>query len=281
MNAAPRLLSGLREIAGDYDALVSDVWGVLHNGVHAFPPAVEALHSFRKQRGRVVLLSNAPRPPDGVVPQLRAYGVPDDCYDALVTSGGAARDDLAQRAAGGTLALLHIGPERDHPLHDGLDVKLTGAEAAEVVLCSGLYDDETETPEDYRPVLETLLAHGRPMICANPDLLVPRGNKLVYCAGAVAKLYEEMGGTVAYYGKPHPPIYQPALDIVGPSARVLVVGDALETDIAGANRVGLDVLFVTAGLHAREVGAFTAANVSGLLDRHKLTARAALEVLRW
>jgi HAD superfamily hydrolase (TIGR01459 family) len=268
---APAILSGLREIAGEYDALICDVWGVLHDGVRAFPQAVEALRRFKQSGGRVVLLSL----------QLHGYGVPADCYDAIVTSGGAARDDLAQRAAAGTLALMHIGPERDHPLHEGLDLRLTGAAEADVALCSGLYDDETETPDDYRAVLATLLARGTPMICANPDILVPRGDKLVYCAGAVARLYEEMGGKVAYYGKPHPPIYETALAAAGSGKRVLVAGDALETDIAGANRMGLDVLFVARGLHEKELGAVTAENLAALFARHGLKARAAVEVLKW
>lgn len=276
-----QIISGLKEIAGDYDALVCDVWGVLHNGVKPYWPAVEALRRFRAERGRVVLLTNAPRPPAGIVVQFAGIGVPPDCYDVIVTSGGAARDYLAQRAAKATFAMMHIGPERDRGLYEGLDVALTGPESASLVLCSGLFDDEKETPEDYRASFLDLKARGLPMICANPDVMVPRGDKLVWCGGGLARLYEELGGEVTYYGKPHPPIYKLALAAAGHPARALVIGDGFETDIRGANAVGLDALFVAQGLHAKEVGNLTQGNLAGLLGAKGLSARAAVEVLAW
>jgi len=281
MTAVPAILTGLREIAGEYDALICDVWGVLHDGVRAFPAAVEALRRYRATGGRIVLLTNAPRPTAFVEPQMQNYGVPADCYDCLVTSGGAAREDLVRRSAKESLAVVHLGPKRDRPLYEGLNIAVTAAEAADLVLCTGLFDDEVETPEDYREVLGQLAARGLPMICANPDVLVPRGGKLVYCAGALAQLYESLGGAVAYYGKPHPPIYAVALEAAGNPVRPLVVGDGLFTDIRGANLMGMDALFVAMGVHAKEVGAFTAANVAALLGTHGMSARAAVEVLAW
>lgn len=278
INGYPAVISGLGEIAGNYDALVCDVWGVIHNGVHAFPPAVEALRRFRAERGRVLLLTNAPRPPHCIEPQLRNYGVPADCYDMIVTSGGAARADLVRR---GHVAIYHVGPERDLALFEGLDVALTGPEEAELVLCTGLFDDDNETPENYREILGRALAHHLPMICANPDVMVPRGDRLVHCAGGVAQFYEQLGGKVSYYGKPHPPIYAAAMDAAGHPARPLVIGDAMATDIKGANVMGYDVLFVADGLHAEDIDGLTPESVVSLFAPQGVHARAAIAALKW
>lgn len=281
MSHFPVLISGLGAIAADYDALICDVWGVLHDGAKAHPKAVAALQRFRQERGRVVLLTNAPRPPEGIQATLRGFSVPDDAYDVIVSSGGLAREELIAKAHGANLKMLHIGPERDNPVYEGLAVTLVGAEAAEIALCTGLYDDDVETPEDYLPMLETLKARSVPLICANPDLYAPRGGKLIPCAGGIAKLYDQMGGPVLYYGKPKPPIYATALKEVGEGARILVIGDALETDIAGANTMGLDALFVAHGLHQEELGCLTNESLSALFSRHGMTARAAVDVLKW
>ncbi len=207
MASSPRILSAFREIAYDYDALICDVWGVLHNGEHAFEGACEALKTFRARRGPVVLLSNAPRPVADLEKQFSQFGVPNDCYDAIVTSGAAARNDLEARAQKGTVRFLHLGPERDKGLYDGLDVESVDAAHAEVVLCTGLFDDNVETPDDYVDALAELKTRGLTMLCANPDLVVQRGGELIYCAGALAKAYAEIGGDVVYYGKPYKSIY--------------------------------------------------------------------------
>ena len=207
--------------------------------------------------------------------------MPSDCYDAIVTSGGATRDDLAARAAKGTLAMMHIGPERDRPIYDGLDVRITGAKDAEIVLLSGLDDDRTETPDNYKPLLAELRARDLVMICANPDILVPIGDKIVYCAGAIARVYEEIGGKVIYYGKPHPPIYAMAFKAAAAKKRMLAVGDALETDIAGANRAGIDALLVTGGLHQGDIGALTDQSLGAFFAKHEQRAVAAIEKLKW
>jgi len=281
MTGTPVLVSGLREIAGGYDALICDVWGVLHDGVRAHPAAVEALMRFRTSRGRIVLLSNAPRPAAEIVTQLRLFGVPDEAYDAVVTSGGAARDELIRRIGSRPLKLFHIGPERDETVFNDLAIEEVEAEAAEVALCTGLYDDTIETPDDYTDILAKLKTHDLPMICANPDIMVPRAGILVHCAGGIARAYEEIGGTVIYYGKPHKPIYGAAIAAAGAGARILVVGDALETDMAGANAMGLDALFVAHGLHKDEIGDVTPASLAALFTRHGLTARAAIDVFKW
>ncbi|MDE2111875.1 MAG: TIGR01459 family HAD-type hydrolase [Alphaproteobacteria bacterium] len=281
MTAVPTILTGLRQIAGDYDALICDVWGVVHDGVKPHWPAVEALRRFKAERGPVVLLSNAPRPPAEIVKQFAAIGVPPDCYDAIVTSGGAAREELVRRTAGSRHAVMHLGPQRDVGLYEGLDVDVVGPEQASVVLLTGLYDDETETPEHYTEILTDLKAYGLAMICANPDVIVPRGGKLVHCAGGLARAYEAIGGEVIYYGKPHLPIYKVALEAAGSPTRPLVVGDGLETDIRGANRAGMDSLFVIDGVHAQELGAPTPENLTALLAKKSVTARAAMSALAW
>ncbi|MGA7674426.1 MAG: TIGR01459 family HAD-type hydrolase [Rhizomicrobium sp.] len=281
MDQFPILLTGLREIAGDYDALVCDVWGVLHDGVRPHWPAVEALRRFRAERGPVVLLSNAPRPPAEIVKQFEQIGVPPDCYDAIVTSGGAAREDIARRAAAGPLAMMHLGPERDVSLFEGLNVDLVGPDKASVVLATGLYDDETETAEHYRDILAGLKSHGLTMVCANPDIIVQRGGRLLLCAGALARAYEAIGGEVIYYGKPYLPIYKAALEAAGASRRPLIVGDGLETDIRGANAVGIDALFIADGVHGDEIGALTHGNLAALFAKKSVSARAAMAALAW
>jgi HAD superfamily hydrolase (TIGR01459 family) len=281
MTPPPIILSGLRQIAGDYDALVCDVWGVVHDGERPHRPAVEALRRFRAERGKVVLLSNAPRPSAAIEQQLAKIGVPADCYDAVVTSGAAAREDIAHRAASGPLAMMHLGPERDIPLFEGLNVELVGPQKASVVLLTGLYDDESETPEHYREILADLKSRGLTMVCANPDVIVPRGGRLLHCAGGLARAYEEIGGEVVYYGKPHLPIYEVAFETAGSPKRPLVVGDGLETDLRGANRMGWDALFVVDGVHAKELGVLTAENLAALFAKKGVTARAAMAALAW
>lgn len=281
MNQPLPIISGLSKIAGQYDALVCDVWGVVHDGLKPYWPAVEALRRYRRERGRVVLLTNSPRLPSGIEVQFAQIGVPPDCWDAIVTSGGAVRGELGRRSAAGTLRVMHIGPERDEGLFAGLDISLVGPKDASVVVCSGLYDDETETPEHYRDLLAELKSLDLVMICANPDIMVQRGGKLVHCAGGVAASYEALGGKVTYYGKPHASIFELALETAGRPARPLVVGDGLETDVRGANAVGLDVLFVACGVHAKELGGLDSAHLAALFGRRGLAARAAIAALVW
>ncbi|HEX9905847.1 MAG TPA: TIGR01459 family HAD-type hydrolase [Propylenella sp.] len=249
-----RRVRGLGELADGYHGLLCDVWGVVHNGVRAFPAAAEALSQFRKRRGPVVLVTNAPRPCGSIAEQLKGLSVPDDAYDAVVTSGDVTRAVIAERPG---VKLFHIGPDRDLPFYDGLDVKFASAEEAELISCTGLLDDTNETPEHYRMLLERLRARGLPMVCANPDLVVERGDILVYCAGALARLYDELGGRAILVGKPHRPIYEAArkaLAGLGAGEPILAIGDGLPTDIRGAVDNGLPVLFVTGGIHAADFG---------------------------
>ncbi|HVW73821.1 MAG TPA: TIGR01459 family HAD-type hydrolase [Rhizomicrobium sp.] len=286
----PRLISGLSEIAADHDALICDVWGVVHDGARHHPAAAEALYRFKEKHGPVVLLTNAPRVPAEVQIQCTAYGLPPDCYDAIVSSGGAARDELARRSANATLPLYYIGPDRDLPMIAGLDIARAPIEEAQVALAIGLRDDMTETPDDYADELKAMRARGLVMICANPDLVVHRGERLVYCAGSLAQAYEALGGEVLYYGKPHRPIYDSALAALALAAkavgrqnpeRPLAVGDGLLTDIKGANGAGLEALFIADGVHGEETRPYTAEHMESLFRRFGARAGAVTRALKW
>jgi HAD superfamily hydrolase (TIGR01459 family) len=286
MTSNIQILSGLHDIADEYDALVCDVWGVLHNGRVPFLAAADALRAFRDRRGPVVLLSNAPRLVGTLINQFEHIGVPTDCFDAVVTSGVAARSELAARARGHKLAMFHLGPERDRDVFEGLDVESVSADKAEVVLCTGLFDDDHETPEDYAGRLAELKERSLTMLCANPDIVVQRGGQLVYCAGALAREYEKIGGEVIYFGKPHPAIYDLTLETMRKTCgrtvtRVLAVGDGMATDLAGANAMGFDALFVAHGIHAAELGEMTHETLAQLFEKTGVRARAAMRELVW
>jgi len=291
--ATPQIpvISSIKDIGSRYHAWLVDIWGVMHNGHRPYPRAVAATKSFRQTGGIVVLLSNSPRPSPGVQEQLRRIGVPDDAYDATVTSGDLTRHELGKHNGA---RIFHLGPERDLPIFDGIAVRLGSPQDAELVVCSGLFDDETEAPDDYLGMLGKLAAQKLPMICANPDHLVERGDRLVYCAGALAALYEKLGGSVVYAGKPHAPIYKLALETVGQLAggsvakdQVLAIGDGINTDIAGAASLGIDAVFVASGLHVPSApGGETGENLDGL-DLAELFAHAkrrplgAMRALNW
>jgi len=281
MTGEPKLLSHFSEIAPDYDALICDIWGVLHNGATAFAAACDALKQFRDKHGRVVLLTNAPRPAKDLEEQFRRFGVPLDCFDTIVTSGAAAREDLARRSADAKLAMLHLGPDRDRNVFEGLNIELVDSARAKVVLCTGPYNDEVETPDDYVDMLGEMRARGLTMLCANPDLVVQRGGKLVYCAGALAQAYEKIGGVVVYYGKPHRPIYDVVLSSLAGARKPLAIGDALNTDIKGANGMGFDALFIADGIHGEDVAEFTGRHMAELFARSGVQARAAMRALVW
>jgi HAD superfamily hydrolase (TIGR01459 family) len=288
--SAPALIAGLGEVAHRYDALLCDVWGVIHNGRESFPDACEALVRFQRERGPVVLVSNAPRPSVAVRTQLKALRVPDAAWSDFVTSGDATRAEIAVRAPGPVWAL---GPARDAPLYEGLDVEFVETpDGAAFVCCTGPFDDETDQPEDYRARFEVCVARELAMICANPDIVVRRGDKLIYCAGALAELYAAMGGEVIMAGKPHAAIYRAALAAAAAAlgrpvdpARVLAIGDALATDVKGANGQGIDCLFVAAGIDAAETlgddGLVQAARLEALLIREGASAAYALPELVW
>lgn len=277
----PRLISGLSEIASGHDALICDVWGVVHDGKRYHPAAAQALLRFKESHGPVVLLTNAPRVPAEVAAQCTSYGLPRTCYDVIISSGGATRDELHRRAANSTLPLYYIGPQRDLPMIKGLNVMLTAIDQAQIALCIGLEDDLHETPADYAERLAAMRAKNLTLICANPDLVVHRGERLLYCAGSLAREYEALGGEVIYFGKPHLPVYQAALKAAGDPKRPLAVGDGLLTDIRGANNAGVDVLFIADGVHGEEVEPYTPDHLSALFARFGVSASTAARALTW
>jgi HAD superfamily hydrolase (TIGR01459 family) len=282
--AAPPILAGLSPLAGRYDALVCDVWGVVHNGVAAYPAAVEALQRFRAGGGAVVLVTNSPRREDGVIEQLGQLGVARDAYDSVVTSGELT---FSRLAAHGAKRVHQIGPPRDVVFYEGTDIALVGPEEAEIVVCSGIEDEEEGRPEDYRGRFEQMVARGLPMLCANPDIVVERGPRLLWCAGALARVYADLGGKVELLGKPHQPIYDEAkrrIQALRPEARVLAVGDGLATDVRGAVDHGIDVLFVIGGIHGHEFGGIETSDpalIAARLASEGLRATACVPMLRW
>ncbi len=286
------VIASIKGLGSRYAAWLVDIWGVMHNGHRAFAPAVAATEAFRKQGGVLVFLSNSPRPSPGVQEQLSRLGVPPSSYDATVTSGDLTRHELRKHKHP---RVFHLGPARDLPIYAGLDLTLVSPEQADLIVCSGLFDDETETPEDYDDMLRTLAARKLPMICANPDHLVERGDKLVYCAGALASVYETLGGSVVYAGKPHRPIYELALETIDAIAgrdvgksEILAIGDGLNTDIAGAAGFGIDAVFVASGLHVPansggEAGAeaLDRAHLTELFGKAMRRPLAAMRALEW
>lgn len=264
-------IDGLSTIADRYDAIICDVWGVLHNGIAATRGAPEALEAARRAGLAVVLLTNAPRPPAPIEKQLAGFGITSASYDAVISSGGVTR---ALIQAEGDKPFHHLGPERDAPIYNGLAARPAPLAEADYILCTGLFDDETETAEDYRATLKIALERRLKLYCANPDLVVERGTTILPCAGAIALLYEEMGGEAIYVGKPHPLVYDHArLEIARlkgrdiPKARVLCIGDALRTDIAGAVGAGHDALMVLAGIHGHQIALTPAGHDVAALDQ--------------
>ena len=282
-----RALFGLSEIANDYDVLLCDVWGVIHNGAERFPEACAALQRFAAERGPVILISNSPRPSRDVEQQLEQLQVPRDAWTTFVTSGDATRVLLRDRAPG---PAWRIGPDRDNILYEGLGLEFAGPQDAAFIACTGPVNDDWETPEGYRETLAEAADRGLTMICANPDRKVHRGDRLIWCGGALADLYGALGGEVIMAGKPYRPIYDlcltDAVRLLGRAeGRALCIGDGLPTDIKGAQDRGLDCLFVAGGIHGEETagadGRMDPAKVESLLASEGLHAAYAMMALRW
>jgi HAD superfamily hydrolase (TIGR01459 family) len=292
----PKLVAGLGAFASDYDILLCDVWGVIHNGVTYFKKATDALIRFRDMGGSVVLLTNAPRPQSKVIRLLDGLGVPREAYDSVVTSGDVT---AAMIVARGTAPLAHIGPDYDASVFaeaerlGGRSVPRVAIGKASYVVCTGLFDAECETPADYDVRLAAMKERGLDFICANPDIVVEIGETLYHCAGALAQRYATIGGAVIQAGKPHPPIYQRALAVAAEirsraidRRRVLAIGDGLNTDIRGAASEAFDAFFVTSGIHRAELqgdtGEIDVAALRRLLETNGVAApKAALAELAW
>lgn len=283
------IIRSVSELADRYDAWFCDVWGVIHNGREPHPAAVAACERFRERSGRVLFITNAPRPAASVIAQLDRLGVSRSAYDAVVTSGDVTRALIARYSG---RPVFHLGPERDLPLLDGLDVHLSSADEAEAIVNTGLFDDILEGPEDYREMLAGFAARGLPMICANPDLVVERGTEIAYCAGSLAELYAGLGGEVSYAGKPHAPIYEVCCErlaaLGAPAAagtvgreRILAIGDGLRTDMAGALAFGIDALFIPSGIHVPHGRALAGDVLTELFEGFAMRPVAAIDGLSW
>ena len=283
--AAIPILTSISGLGSNKAAWLVDIWGVMHNGVVPFPTAVAACEKFREQGGLVLLLSNAPRPAPSVAQQLDRIGVRPSAWDLIITSGDASRAMIADVAPG---PVFHLGPERDVPLYDGLEVELGEIESSKAIVCTGLFDDETETPATYHDLLSVAAARSVPMICANPDKSVQRGSKIIPCAGAVAEAYEALGGRVVYAGKPYLPVYDMALKAlsiklgrkVGRS-EVLAIGDGIKTDILGAANAGITSVYIASGVHLSKDGVLDATTLEILFPVDAPQPAAAMAKLAW
>ncbi|GGX64634.1 haloacid dehalogenase [Litorimonas cladophorae] len=278
MSTPFQTLSGLGQVADDYDAVFCDIWGVIHNGKVPFHEACDALERFR-ERGPVVLITNAPNPSITIPESFRDIGVPGEFYDAVVTAGDATIDALARRAPG---PAFKIGPERDDKLYAGLEMNFSDLEDATFISCTGMYEDD-EHPDDYTEILGAARERGIPMVCANPDIKVKVGDDIIWCGGALGKVYEDLGGEVIYAGKPHDPIYRlcrawldEVTGYVPPPERILCIGDNIFTDLIGAKNQKMDCLFIQDGLHGDMENKF-----KSLLTQHGISARYVAPKLSW
>jgi len=275
----------LSDLVDGVEVILSDIWGVVHNGLESFPEACEALHTYRQRGGTVILITNAPRPADSVQRQLRKLGVADETYDAIVSSGDLTRNFVADHPG---KKMFWLGPERDSSIYRGLDAVMAPLEQADYIVCTGLFDDETESAEDYRAMMLQAREHKLPLICANPDIVVERGDRLIYCAGAIAELYRELGGEAIFYGKPHRPIYERAMALATerrgrPTSldRVLAIGDSVRTDLTGALGFGIDCLFLTRGIHSGEFEGIDQLDPASVKELFGHPPRALMRELRW
>ncbi len=282
------IITSARDLLARYPVLFCDVWGVLHDGMHEYSAAGDALERYRAAGGIVILVSNAPTPAASVARVLDEKHVRRSAWDAIVSSGDVTRQHLSTR---GFSAIHHIGPDRSLPLFEGLAACLVDFDAADAIVCTGLVHDMVETGESYRPLLERARARRLPFVCANPDLVVEVGGRLLPCAGAVGVVYEDLGGEVYWAGKPHPPAYELAFAIAAQIAgrpiaarEILAIGDAAATDLAGAARAGIDALFIAGGIHRAQVmpgDRIDARLLAALFAARHVPAVAAAPMLAW
>jgi HAD superfamily hydrolase (TIGR01459 family) len=270
----PPIVTSAGTLLSRYDAVFCDVWGVMHNGRTAYAEAGAALARFRTQGGTVILVSNAPIPAAGVERVLEKTGVRRDCWDAIVSSGDIALGHIAEK---GYRRMHWVGPsKRDYALYVRLNEPSTPLPEADSIICTGLVDDRNETVADYKGLIEEGVARALPFVCANPDLVVDVGAVQLLCAGSIATEYERQGGEVFWAGKPHPAAYGTALDRVAelrgskPAlGRILGIGDAVRTDLASSHGLGVDGLFIAAGIHKDELlqgGAIDPARLARLFE---------------
>ena len=258
------LKNGLREIADNYKIFSIDLWGVVHNGVSLNPSAMEVLDNLKKKNKKFILMTNAPRPKKSVSNFLNKLNFNKDYYQNIFTSGDAALNSLRSNSHGKNF--FHLGPKRDLDLFfEFKEKRKDKIESAEFILCTGLFDDQENDLFYYKNLLKKYV--NKKMICTNPDLIVHRGDREEYCAGSLAKVFEEMNGKVIYYGKPHPEIYK---DCIQNEKKVLVIGDNLNTDIRGANNMHYDSLFIKNGIHKDEFNNLTPDSFDEILNKYQV-----------
>ena len=258
-----QIITAFEEVSGQYDAAFVDLWGCMHNGVHALPDAVAAMQKYRAAGGIVVLVTNSPRPWDSVARQIHGFGVPDDAWDAIATSGDSARAAMFRGIVGEKIWFMGESP-RDYDFFNPLkiienpvNIQKVPLDQAEGIVCCGPFDPLADLDVN-RPEFLFAKQKGLKLLCANPDIVVDRGEVREWCAGALAALYTDMGGESLYFGKPHPPIYDlarrrlAALTNAPSDPRIIAIGDGIRTDILGAVQEDIDALFISGGLAAEE-----------------------------
>jgi len=270
-----KLIKGLSQVQGKYDAFFIDLWGVIHNGIQLYPDAIDVLKNLNKLKKRFVLISNAPRPSKSVEKYLLNLKMDKAFVKNIFTSGEAALYALKKNIYG--KKFYHIGPERDKDLILGFEKNKTDLEKCDFILCTGLFDYKEDSVDYYKNLLKDYTEIK--MICTNPDLIVHRGTKAEYCAGTLATAFEDLGGTVVYFGKPHSEIYNFCTN--NNKEKILAVGDNIRTDIVGANNMKFDSLFITSGIHKNEFLNLSAENYDKVLEKYKAKTNYYQEKLVW
>lgn len=281
-----KIIDTLAQISNQYDAVFCDIWGVIHNGRAQFPNAIIALKAFREQGKKVILISNSPRPSPHIPPQLQTMDIDNSCYDAIVTSGDATI--MTAREYG--QSAYRLGPPKDDIFFSAIGVNYVDIDKAQYIVCTGPRDDLNESAESYRDELAQLVKHNLPFICANPDKMVQHGDKIIPCGGALADIYEELGGKVVMAGKPYSPIYEMVLKeatkLLGhtpDNSKILCIGDGLKTDVLGANNQNYDCLFIADGIHANDMkdeNGLSATKTQAFLENAGLKAKYGMEFLK-
>ena len=264
--------SGIKSIAGAYDLFFIDLWGVVHNGIKLFDHSIEVLDNLTAANKEFVLLTNAPRPNETVINFLKKIGL-KRYFNNVFTSGEAAQKYLFSEFE--KLKFYHIGPPRDFDLFKNLEKnKVLNLEEADYLLCTGLFDDQESDLNYYKNLFSNYTS--KKMVCTNPDLIVDRGDKREYCAGSVAKSFEEIKGKVIYFGKPYPPVYNLSKNVK--NKKVLCIGDNLNTDIKGANIQNFDSLLITSGIHRQEI---LEIELNKVLNKYKVSLNYSQSILKW
>ena len=269
-----KLINGLSQVYSKYDAFLIDLWGVIHNGIKLYPGAVEVLKNLNKLNKRFVLISNAPRPSKSVKSYLLNLKMDQAFLKDIFTSGEAALQILKRNIYG--KKFYHIGPVRDKDLIAGFKKNSISLEKSDYILCTGLFENQEQSLDYYKNLLKKYTKIK--MVCTNPDLIVHRGSRKEYCAGALAAIFEKLGGKVVYIGKPYPEIYN---FCVKKNETILAIGDNIRTDIKGANNMKIDSLFITSGVHKDEFINLPVENYDKVLDKYKTKTNYYQEKLSW